>query len=295
MRPNRKTTAKKLDPSASTRAMYGAELRYQRMKANLSQVELAELVYVTASFIANLEAGRRRIQLELAELLDRVLDSDGFFVRNLEAARATPHREDFADVAELETVALTVRNWDPMLVPGVLQTPDYALAVIRAYDPVLPEPEVMARHKARTDRAVLLDDPGTPMYWATVSEAAIRCPVGGSAVMAEQLRHIAAMVRRNRILFQVIPLSAGPHPGMGGGLTLMTFENDAPVAYRSGVATGSLTDDPATVRRASLTYDLLGMSALSQDASLTLIEAVAEEYEHGQQGQQGQPDGGDVA
>lgn len=289
-KPASSSAAKKLDPAQSPRAMYGAELRFQRERAGLSQAALGELLFVGNSLIAKMESGERRIQPDMAEQLDRVLDAGGFFVRNLAAGRATPHREDFADVAELETTALSIKEWEPLLVPGLLQTPAYAMAVIRAYDPVLVEAEVRERQKARLDRARLFDNPKSPLYWAVVNEAALRCVVGGPATMAEQLRHIAAMIRRNRLILQVVPFDVGALPAMNGGLRLMTFEDDAPMAYRSGADSGSLVDDAATVKRHTLTYDLLAAAALSPEASLDLIEAAAEEYEHGSQ-----RSGGDVA
>src|SRR3954464_116403 len=98
------TSAKKLDPAQSPRAMYGAELRFQRERAGLSQAALGELLFVGNSLIAKMESGERRIQPDMAEQLDRVLDAGGFFVRNLAAGRATPYREHFANVAELESV-----------------------------------------------------------------------------------------------------------------------------------------------------------------------------------------------
>ncbi|SDN93673.1 helix-turn-helix domain-containing protein [Actinacidiphila guanduensis] len=279
----RKFNGKKLDPSLSTRAMYGAEMRYQREKAGLSQAELAALLYVTPSFIANLETGRRRIHPDMAKMLDRVLKTDGFFLRNVEAGRATPYPEHFADVAELETVATEIREWELSLVPGLLQTEAYALALIRAYDPLLSEELVRVRLNARLIRAGVFDSATSPMYWAVLDECVLRRPVGGMAAMAEQLRHVAAMIRRNRALVQVLPLNVGAHAGLHGSLRLMEFENDAPMAYLAGLGTGKIEDDPATVRRYKLAYDLLGAAALSPEASLTLIEAVAEEYEHGAQ------------
>lgn len=262
-------------PVRSSRAMYGAELRHHRERAGLSQPALAEMLFVHTSLIAKIESGARRISSEMAPELDRLLTTDGFFTRNLDAGRATPHREDVADAAELEGDALTVKEWEPLLVPGLLQTEAYALAVIRGHDPVLAEDEVRERMAARLERARLLDAPRPPLYWAVVNEAAIRCVVGGRAAMAEQLCQVAALVRASRIVFQVLPFSAGAHPAMNGGLRLMTFENDTPVAYRSGAGWGSLTDDPATVERHTLTYDLLAAAALSPEASLRLIEAAA--------------------
>ncbi|WP_327290617.1 helix-turn-helix domain-containing protein [Streptomyces sp. NBC_01198] len=287
MAERKPSSAKKLDPAQSPRAMYGAELRYQRERAGLSQAALGEKLFVGHSLIAKMESGERRVQPDMAEQLDRVLDAGGFFVRNMAAARATPYPEHFADVVELEADTTGIRQWEPLLVPGLLQTEAYAMAVIRAYDPVLAHELVQERLAARLVRARIFDSATRPLYWAIVDEAAIRCPVGGQAVMAAQLRHVAAMIHRNRIIFQVLPFSAGAHPGMDGPLKLMAFEDDAPMAYLPGAETGMLVDDPATVKRLSLAYDLLGAAALPPEASLTFIEAVAEEYEHGPEVQAG--------
>jgi hypothetical protein len=201
----------------------------------------------------------------------------------VEAGRATPYPEHFADVAELETVATEIREWELSLVPGLLQTEAYALALIRAYDPFLADELVRARLDARLIRAQVFHSAKKPLFWSVLDECVIRRPVGGAATMAEQLRHIATMIRGSRIIVQVLPLGAGAHAGLTGALTLMSFEDDAPMAYLPGMETGKLTDDPATVTRYKLAYDLLGAAALSPEASLTLIEAVAEEYEHGAQ------------
>ncbi|WUH93019.1 helix-turn-helix transcriptional regulator [Streptomyces sp. NBC_00433] len=283
-------SAKKLDPAQSPRAMYGAELRFQRERAGLSQSGLGELLYVGNSLIAKMETGERRVQPDMAEQLDRVLDAGGFFVRNLAAGRATPYREHFADVAELESVALTIKQWEPLLMPGLLQTPGYALAVIRGYDPVAPAEVVKKRQDARLARAHIFQNAERPLFWAIVDEAAVRRPTGGLATMAGQLRYVAAMAREGRIIFQVLPYSAGSHPGMEGALKLMTFEDDSPMAYVQAQETGTLLDDPATITRCTLTYDLLAAAALSPEASLDFIETAAEEYEHGSQ-----RSGGDVA
>ncbi|WP_405582801.1 helix-turn-helix domain-containing protein [Streptomyces sp. NBC_01190] len=283
---------KKLDVTASSRELYGSELRFKREQAGLSLEELGARLFVAKTHVSNLEVGRRRIQPDMAVQLDEILGTDGFFVRNLEAGRATPFREHFADVAELETLALAIREWEPLLVPGLLQTPAYTRAVIRGYDPLVSDGVVRNRLAARLARAEIFNNPDRPLYWAVVDEAAIRRAAGGPFIMAEQLRHLATMIRTNRIILQVLPFGVGAHAGMEGALKLMTFQDDTPMAYLQGLETGSLVDDPATVKRCSLTYDLLGAAALSPEASLTLIEAVAEEYEHGPQVQ---PDGADLA
>jgi transcriptional regulator with XRE-family HTH domain len=283
---------KELDPAESPRIFYGAEMRFKREQAGLSRDELGAMVFVSGSYIAYLEKGRRRVPPDLAAQLDEILRTDGFFVRNLSAGRSSPHPDFFADVAELEGFAVGIREWQPLLIPGLLQTKAYAHAVIRGWDPVLAEDAVAQRLDARMARARIFDNADKPLYWAVLNEAALRWPVGGPETMAGQLRHVAGMVRRSRIIAQVLPFGAGAHPGMEGALKLMTFEDDSPMAYLPGMESGRSTDDPATVKRYTLAYDLLGAAALSPEASLTLIEAVAEEYEHGIQVR---PDGGGVA
>jgi transcriptional regulator with XRE-family HTH domain len=273
------SNTKTLDPSQSTRALYGAELRHRRERAGMTQEELGAAMFISGAYVGMLEAGVRRMQPEFARMADQVLDADGFFTRNLEAARKSPYEHHFADVVEFEGLARTIKDWAPILVPGLLQTAGYTRAVVRAYDPVLTEDVVEERVSARKARAHIFGDPRRPRYWAVLDEMVVRRPVGGPAVMAEQLRHIAAMMRRHRIIVHVLPLTEGANAGMTGMFKLMTFEDAPPLVYSDAAETGRLQDDPAVVTRSTLTYDLLGGAALSPGASLDLIEQAAKEYE----------------
>ncbi|MGZ9931667.1 helix-turn-helix domain-containing protein [Streptomyces sp. NC-S4] len=273
---------KNLDPSSSPRALLGAELRVARERAGMSQAELGERLFVSGSFIGQLESGTRRMHLEFARQIDEILGTDGFFVRNCEALAKSKYPNHFAEAAEAEAEAKTIREYAPLALPGMLQTKAYARAVFIAYQPTATEEVISELVQNRLDRAGVLSDPTTPLFWCVLDESALRRVVGSRAVMAEVLRHIAALIRSRRIFVQVMPFSAGAHSSMGGTLKLMTFENAAPLAYVQGNAIGVLLDDPATVARHSLTYDLLTASALSPNASLALIESVAEDYEHDQ-------------
>ncbi|PAZ13338.1 transcriptional regulator [Streptomyces sp. SA15] len=274
------TGPKDLDPSSSPRALLGAELRHAREKAGLSQEYVGQRLFVSGTFIGQLEAGTRRMQPEYARLLDEVLGTDGFFQRNCGAAAKSKHPEHFAEAVEAEAQATAIRQYAPLLIPGLLQTPAYARAVNRAYDPTAPEETVEEWTEGRMERIRLLDHPTKPLLWVVLDEAALRREAGGRAVMAEALRHIAALARRNRVIVQVLPLSAGAHAAMQGALKLMEFEDAPPLVYYEGVRTGRLEDDPATVAQLRFTFDLLVASALSQEKSLALIEALAQDYAH---------------
>ncbi|MFI1449647.1 Scr1 family TA system antitoxin-like transcriptional regulator [Streptomyces virginiae] len=271
---------KNLDPSSSPRALLGAELRVARERAGLSQAELGERLFVSGSFIGQLEAGTRRMHLDFARQIDDILDTGGFFVRNCGAAAKSKYPDHFAEAAEAEARAKTIRDYAPQLLPGLLQTEAYARAVCRAYQPTATEEVINELVESRLVRAALLADPTTPMLWCVFDEAVLRREVGSSKVMAEALRHVIALIKSHRIIVQVIPFSAGAHAGMMGLIKLMSFDDAPPLSYAEGNGTGQLFDDPATVARHVLNYDLLTASALPPRESLAMIESAAKDYEH---------------
>ncbi|WP_433857727.1 helix-turn-helix domain-containing protein [Streptomyces kronopolitis] len=271
---------KPLDPSSSPRAMLGAELRHKREEAGLTQEELGRPLFVSGSFIGQLEAGTRRMQLEYAVKIDEILGTDGYFARNCEAATKSKYPDHFAEAAEAEAVATAIREYAPQLIPGLLQTKAYAWAVCRAYQPTAPEGVIEETVTARLERAQLLDHPTTPLLWVVLDEAVLRRKTGGPAVMAEALGHVAELARKHRVVLQVLPFSAGAHASLNGALKLMSFEDAPTLAHLEVLNASKLEDDPATVARHNLTYDLLGASALSPRDSLALIESVAEDYVH---------------
>ncbi|MFI6948752.1 helix-turn-helix domain-containing protein [Streptomyces sp. NPDC050422] len=271
---------RKLDPSSSPRALLGAELRHRREDAGLSQTDLGAPLFVSGSFIGQLESGVRRMQMDQAEKFDEVLGADGFFVRNCAALKTSKYPEHFAEAAEAEARAEAIREYAPQLVPGLLQTEAYARAVFRAYRPTAVESVIDELVTTRLDRAEILADPTSPLFWVVLDEAVLRRVVGDPAVMADALRHIAGLIRQHRIIAQVLPFSAGAHMALEGSLKLMTFSDAPPLAYLQGLGTGQLQDDPASVHQYELTYDLVVASAISPAASLALIESVGEDYDH---------------
>ncbi|MFK0112883.1 Scr1 family TA system antitoxin-like transcriptional regulator [Streptomyces sp. NPDC091217] len=269
-----------LDPSSSPRALLGAELRHARERKGLSQAELGQRVFVSGSFIGQLEAGTRRMQPDHARMLDEALETNGFFMRNCKAAGKSKYLEHFEVVAEAEAQATALREYGALLIPGLLQTPAYARAVNRAYDPTAPKETVEEWTDGRMERTRLLDHPTKPLLWVVLDEAALRREIGGRAVMAEALCHIAGLARRNRVIVQVLPFSVGAHAAVQGSLKLMEFTGAPQLVYFEGVRNRRLEDDPATVAQARFVFDLLVASALSQEQSLALIEALAEDYTH---------------
>ncbi|MEU7116036.1 helix-turn-helix transcriptional regulator [Streptomyces sp. NPDC046182] len=264
------------------REKYGEELRLRRVAAGLTQEALGDLVVCSPTLISHFEAGRRLPKPDDARRIDRALGTDGFFARWLEDLESK-YADHFASAAELEKQATLIEQFALSLVPGVFQTPDYARALFQAYRPNHTAEELDEAVVIRTKRSRLLDGPLNPVIWTLLDEAVLRRVVGGRQVMAEQLHKIADLAEAGRIRLHVLPNCAGAHALQQSLLTLMSFEDSAPVAYVEAFLTGNLMDDPSLVNSSRTAYALALSDALSQQESLALVRSAAEEHAHGQQ------------
>ncbi|MEX2972686.1 helix-turn-helix domain-containing protein [Streptomyces sp. C184] len=258
---------------------WGTELKRRREDAGLTQEALGGMVFVSGGYIGQFEQAIRKPQLDVAIRIDGVLQTDGFFERMWRRLiGASPFESYFAAVAELEVLATRICEFESVLVPGLLQTPAYTREVMLSAAPFAPDEELDEKVSARMERAKIFKGPAKPEYWAIVHETALRIPVGGAARMAEQLDHVAALVRSRQAVVQVIPYAQGAHAVMSHSMKLMEFADAPPTVYTEGLFWGQLLDDPTLVKQATATYDLLRAAALSPEASLSLIESAAESY-----------------
>ncbi|WP_406203046.1 helix-turn-helix transcriptional regulator [Streptomyces sp. NBC_01017] len=258
---------------------FGAELKRRREDAGLTQVELGARVFVSGGYIGQFEQAIRKPQRDVAQRIDEALQTDGIFERLWrKLIKEQPYTEYFAHVAELERLATEICEYAPAVIPGLLQTPEYARAVFLASNPFAADEYIEELLRGRMDRTQLLKDATRPMYWAVLHETVLRIPVGDPAVMAHELDHVTRLMRERKVMVQVLPFAAGAHPEMGKLMKLMEFEDAPPTVYTEGVLSGSLLDDPAVVKRVQASYDLLRATALSGEASLALIESAAEDF-----------------
>jgi transcriptional regulator with XRE-family HTH domain len=259
--------------------VYGEWLRAQREAAGLTQQELADVAIMTRSHIAHIEAGRRIPSQEDARRLDRALGT-GDVLQSFLPKRDVAVADYFESALALEQQATVIHEFALSLVPGVLQTEGYARAVLRPSVTPRSEEEGDKLLVTRLKRGSILTDPVTPLFCALLDEAVVRRLVGSRRVMVEQLAHIISMVECERVRVHVLPFCAGYHPLLQGMLSLMTFDDQPPVAYGEGVLMGKLHDSPALVETLQRTYTLALGDALPRKESLALLRATAEEYRH---------------
>ncbi|MEC4018382.1 helix-turn-helix domain-containing protein [Streptomyces sp. H27-D2] len=177
----------------------------------------------------------------------------------------------------LETDARAERAWEPLLVHGLLQTPDYARTVIKATRTHRPA-DVDDLVQVRTERQRLLNREGNPLeLWAVLDESVIRRPIGGAEVMRTQLRHLRETADLLNVMIQIVPFDKRSHPGLGGAFSLLEFEDEPSVVYVDNPAGNLYLEKERDVRRFVHAFDVLKAAAIDPDDSLALIERAAKE------------------
>lgn len=261
------------------RERYGAELRLRRLAAGLTQGGLAAELLCSSTLVSHWEAGRRLPNPDDAQRIDLVLKTDGFFFRWLEDLDAR-FAQYFQAVIELEREAVQIRNYGSLLIPGLLQTEAYALAVFQAYRPNHCSEPLDEYVVKRMERGRLLTESSTPVAWTLLDEAALRRTTGGPGVMAEQLHKVADMAEAGRLRLHVLTFASGAHALLESMLYLMDFADASPIAYVEGLLTGHLMDQPAEVEACQRAYTLALSEAASCQKSVALVRSIAREYEH---------------
>ncbi|MDF3143281.1 MULTISPECIES: helix-turn-helix transcriptional regulator [unclassified Streptomyces] len=276
-----------LDPGASPLDYFGFELRRCREAAGLTQKQLGGIVYCTGSLVGQIETARKLPTLQFSERADAALGTGGLLSRLHELVMRSQLPAWFQQVAELEARATEICTFQMGMVHGLLQTPEYARAVLGLLD----DTDLDDRTAVRLARQRIFEKGKPPVLWAILSEAALHQEIGGRETMRGQLAHLLSFERNPRINIQVLPFSAGAHAGLTGSFNLYRFESDPDIVYMEGYGSGHPTANPDTVKDCSLRYDHLQAASLSLRDSAELIRRVMEE----RYGEQPDPDGDSVA
>jgi transcriptional regulator with XRE-family HTH domain len=258
-----------LDPAASMLTFYGAEQRRIRTEAGMSQARLAKLVFCTPSLLCKIEAAQRVPSEELALATDAALNTGGHFARLWPLVIKYAYPAWFRPFVELEEQATSIQSFETRLIPGLLQTEEYARAIFTGGRPDRFE-ELVA---ARLNRQRVLTGEKPPRLWAIMDENALRTNFGGPFVMRAQLARLLEAAEVPRIVLQVVPNDVRMHASYWPFWTL-SFDEGPDVLYVDGFYQGELRAEPEALRAAHETYDLLRAMALSPDASINLITSI---------------------
>lgn len=260
-----------LDPRESMKAQLAHALRALRTLRGQSQDQLAKELYATRETIAAYETGRNRPDEKFCQRLDEYFGTAELFQGIWYHAQREHLREWLEAYLGHESEASEIRTFEPLYIPGLLQTEGYIRAT---WLPNTLIEEKVAQRLARQDILTREDDP--PHLFAVIDQAALIRPVGGAQMMKEQLRHLLTMSELPNVTIQVVELSGGWYFGLNGAMVIFTKPDASRVGLVEAQFGGRLIEDPPQLSRLGLRYDLIRGRALSEVASRPLIRTTME-------------------
>ncbi len=251
---------------------YGRLLQHLRKQTGLSQQQLGEAIGYSMEQVASVEQGRRPAKVAFTMAADRVLEARGALeVLQDEVDRAKLARF-FRNFALIEAEVVSRFSYDPLLVPGLLQTEGYARAVFAGHCPPLSE-EIIDQHtEARLSRQKLLSRVPLAELSFIINEEALRAPVGGPEVMRGQWRHLLEVGELRNVEVQIMPAGRGFHPGKNGPFVVVESKEHRHLGYFESQGVGCVVVDTAEVSAFLLRYGKLRSQALNVEESARLIE-----------------------
>ncbi|MEK2475240.1 helix-turn-helix domain-containing protein [Streptomyces noursei] len=258
-------------------ALFGTRLRKLRLAAGLTQDALGRRVRTHSTRINQVErCTGAKPTLELTRALDEAVGADGLLVDLWPYV----YRETFPDWSRkfmaLSERALAIRQYMAAVVPGLLQTEEYARDLLSLDRTLVSDEQLAERVAARLGRQARLEQPDSPELLVILDEAVLMRPVGEPAVMRAQFARLLEAADNPRITLQVLPFSSGKHEAMGGSLTILTMPDGCDAAYLEGADHGQLTEEPEEVKAYRMAYERLGGLALPPHMSLDMIRSVRE-------------------
>ncbi|MBF6045176.1 helix-turn-helix domain-containing protein [Streptomyces sp. NRRL B-1677] len=272
-------TEREGDSRLTPRQVLGSMLQHLRKREGLSLRELAEATRYGHSYIHRAELGGQLPSDALIAALDRHFDMGGTLVEFLEMAREGSPQEYGRKAAARESQAERIQVFTSSAIPALLQTEDYARALLRTSRPKAPREHFDEAVAARMNRKQVFSREDPPPYWAVMDEAALKRPVGGKVTMAGQLAQILKAAENPDATIQVLPFERGEYWMLGGSLTLLTAPIGSTLAYVESFGSGELVESAKRVVELSQRFDMVRGLALPEHESLELIRRYMEEYQ----------------
>lgn len=270
------------------RRRLGAELRQHREAAGVTIETVAERLECSASKISRIETGHTmasvrdvRDMLEIYGVTGAERDE---LIQIAREARQKGWWHPYSTVLTgayvgLEAAAGSIRAYEQQVVPGLLQTEEYARALIRAARPDITAEEVEKRVRVRRNRQSLLSQDDPIDLWVVLDETVVSRPVGGDAVMRAQLEYLVKAADLPNVTLQILPFEAGAHAGMDGTFTILDFPEpgDPAVVYAENATGGLFLEKPEELQKYVFIFDHIRAAAMRPEESVDLIAKLAKE------------------
>ncbi|MEV7869514.1 helix-turn-helix transcriptional regulator [Streptomyces sp. NPDC088124] len=265
---------KELDPEKSPAAAFGQRLRTLRDERGWTQDELAERLRCSGTHISAVETGRRPPTPRFAATADRVFGTGDRLERQSRAVRYTALLEGFPEYVTHEARAAEIRLYEVGVIPGILQTPEYASALTERTverGSITPEQGEERVALVAERQTALLRTP-SPLVFVVLDESCLRRPVGNSTTMKHQLDRLVEFAALPNSVLQVAPFSMGDRRPLSLPLYILTMQNRSLLSYAESAQRGRLERESTSVVPLLTAYHQLQAEALSQAASVDMIE-----------------------
>jgi len=281
------------DPYSSPLAYFAAELKRLRERAGVTQSDVAAKTNYSLSTVSAYETGNLIPSAAFAERADKMFGTDdydevskthnGDLTRLQKLVEQVSVRPWFRDRVEVERKAAEIREYESYQIPGLLQTEDYARAIVSSVRPILPDDAIeravalrMTRQQIlEPDEDVPLDQENAPRLWAIIDESALNRVVGSPQIMRAQREYLVTMAYRPNITIQIVPNTEGATCAFGRAFAVLVSRNNSSVVYFEDVGTARYVRDRDEVSRYNLIFDYLRSCALNDKQSIEIIKGDA--------------------
>ncbi|NJP44299.1 helix-turn-helix domain-containing protein [Streptomyces sp. PRB2-1] len=274
------------------RMVLGKRLQDLREQAGITYEQAGRELDVTHATIRRMEKAEVGLKIPYVEKLLHVYgvtspeEVSGFLALAREANRPG-WWHSFRDVlpdwfsafVSLEGEAAVIRAYEPHYVPGLLQTPDYARATLRAGQPHAAPAEIDRLVTLRTERQALLSKPEAPLLWVVMDETVLRRPIGGRKVMREQVDRLIEATELSNVRLQIMPFAVGPHPAMYGPFHIFRFQlQEIPdIAYSEHLVGGVYFDERDDVSSFLEALDRMCAQAAPAQSTKAILDGMRKE------------------
>jgi transcriptional regulator with XRE-family HTH domain len=267
-----------LDPSASPAHFFGSEVRHAREAAGMSQAALGDLIRFDGSTVSKVEGGAWPTDEKFAEGCDEAFPGrGGWFLRFYRDSRAWAGLPAwFLDWAEIEQRATVIRWYEPLLVPGLLQTEGYARAILSSWKHE--NGQVETRLTGRLERQRVLDREGPPELWVLLNESVLYRDIGGPETMRDQVAHLIEMAGHPHVTVQLLPEGSTAYAGLSGAFAIATEGTADTATYMETGVRGITMREPMMIKRAVLMFDYLRSESLAATTARELLIKAGERW-----------------
>jgi transcriptional regulator with XRE-family HTH domain len=268
-------------PSARTTSLaaFASQLRAWRQRMNWTQVETGGKLGYSASLVSGIETMDKAPTADFAARCDEVFNTPGTFATLQDLAAREAYPAFFAPALPFEREAARIHGWRLGAVPGLLQTEDYARALLRSGRPQDGDHEIDRLVAGRMARQEILAGEAAPLLWYVLDESVLRHVVGGPAVMRRQLDRLLDAADTPGILLQVLPFTADNHVGADGPISVYEFGTSPSVCYTKCYGGGRIVEEREEVAKLMTVINLIRASALSARDSRDLIRRARSEVD----------------